>query len=169
MSMEKNVCKILLASFFLFSQSDTFCQHREIPPSYIFKYRVTKYLLKEDSVVKEYNDPLIEVDKFFIRIQKASFNKASNEIHLNGKICFDNNFENCHGLPGVGIFKAQINKNNVLINLVELAMSTYDKDSIENSGFFDFQFKVNKDESLFFFMPNFYLEEFKLGEIRSKK
>ncbi len=158
----------LIVSFILLG-AHTFCQSKEISVKTIYRYHVTKFLVKQDSLIKEYDDPLIETHKFYIAISKAFFDSKSKELRLIGRVCLTDDTLTCLGIPGVEIFKAIKDKSNILSSRTELAETSHNKDSLDKDGFFDFKFKIEKAESLLFFMPYFYLEEFKLGELMGDK
>ncbi|MES1215355.1 MAG: hypothetical protein ABUT20_07555 [Bacteroidota bacterium] len=74
------------------------------------------------------------------------------------------------GIPGVRIFKAEKSVGDSLINIVDLAESSSIQDSsFYKSGLFDVKFKMDKGESLFFYMPHFYIDEFKIGNFLDKE
>lgn len=160
--------KVIVLAICLCFGARGFCQTKEISISLLNNQHVPGLLILEDSLVKVYNAPLIEVFRFNVKLYKASLNPKTNEISVTGRICSGDTISKCNGLPNVSLFKAQRNSLNILNNMLDLGESSYSADSLEKNGFFDVKFKIKKGESLFFYMPHFYLEEFKLNKFISK-
>jgi len=63
------------------------------------------------------------------------------------------------------IFKA-VKSNGQLSDKVAVGESTGGKgSSLNNQGFFDVRFKVDKGDYLFFYERNFYLEQYNISDI----
>lgn len=159
----KKICFILIL-FCLFA-ADSFCQMKELSVDSVYKYHVNKFLIKQDSLIKVYADALIEVRRFYIKIDKVFFDKASKEFRMSGRVCFTKDTLNCVGIPSVGVYKVKKGDDNIITSWIQVGESSYDKSSSENDGFFDIQFNIEKQESLLFSIPFFYLEEFKLSDL----
>ena len=155
----------LLITLIFLGTTSLRCQPKEVPPEHINAYRVDKFLVKQDSVIKIYDHPLMHIRRFYVKINNAIFDTKSNELRLIGTVCYLNDTVSCLGIPGVSIFGAIKNNDNILSSIVEITQSSSNQDTLEKDGLFDFRFKIEKGRSLFFFMPDFYLEEFKLGEL----
>ncbi len=157
----------LIISFFLLANGEGFGQFKRIPTSLIYKQHVRKYLVKQDSLIKIYDNPLIEVHKLAIKINSASYNNNTKELTLIGKICYGDTIH-CMGLPNIEIFKGVRDSNNILTSFKLIGKSKENK-NIDKAGTFYTTFKLSKKESLMFYLPSFYLEEFKIGKLINSK
>ena len=156
--MKTSLLIFLLSLWFLVS----YCQQsKKIPPEEIYNLRTSKFLLLiRDSSVEEYDGPLLEVEKLAIKISDVFFNSKTDEIRVIGRTCFGDTANNM-GVPSVSIFKG-VRKDGILSNLVLIGETT-NNHNLKDHGFFDVSIKFKENESLYFFMPQFHLEEFKLG------
>lgn len=127
--------------------------------SYIFGFRIL-----QDSIIKEYDWPLIEVNRNKIIFTYASCNYCSGELRLSGRICSDS--KGCFG-RSMEIFKGIRTENNILKSF-DYVGRTKETDIVENMGYFDIKIKLKKEESLFFYIRHYYIEEFALGKIFGK-
>ncbi len=155
----------ILATILLSLSTSILCQSRRIPVSVLYQQQVGGVQIREDSIVKIYGTPLFEVSRFYIRVDKAFVNQDAKELRMIGKVCYYDKEKTCVGLPNVGIFKAQKSQDNLLKNITTVSTSSFVQDSMNKNGFFDIKLRINKGESLFFYMPHFYLEEFKLDKL----
>jgi hypothetical protein len=144
------------------------CQKKIIPVEMIYKQKVDHYLIKQDSLIKSYELPLIEVNKFHVVFEKALYSYETKEIEITGKVCYSNDPNNCMGLPKVKIFLSRKNEKNILLNEIKLGETSHDTDALDNNGFFEIKFNLCEDYSLFFYLPNFYLQEFKINMLQVK-
>lgn len=153
---------ILLIILFSLSYLVCYCQQNsKIRPKEIYNLYTSNFLLRiNDSLVRVYDQPLVEVEKLAIKITDAFFNNKTGEIRIIGRTCFGNTANNM-GVPYVSIFKG-IRRDSILLNLVLIGEST-NSHNLKDHGFFDVSIKIKENESLYFFMPQFHLEEFKLG------
>ena len=139
-----------------------YCQQNEkIPAEKVYNLHTSKFLLRlNDSLVREYDRPLIEVETIAIKIIDVYFNKKTDELRIMGRACFGDTANNA-GIPYVSIYKGT-RKDSTLSNFALLGESTNGQ-NLKDHGFFDISVKLKEGESLYFVMPQFYLEEFKLG------
>lgn len=120
-------------------------------------------LVKTDSLISVHQDALVGFDHFQIKFSEAFFDEANCKLRIIGKSCYRDSLKCDFGWRSVQIFTAK-NANGVLLDQVELG-ETLDTKRISDIGRFDITFCLTKNQSLFFFHPGFYLEEFRLGEL----
>ena len=147
-----------------FSGSVT-AQRVRIPDSTLQNIMYKKLLIREDSLITEYNDPLIEVLNFKIVFKNCTFNRKNREMRIRGRICFGTLVKSCAGLPGVSISLAEKGGDNIISNEVEVGESSHGGSNYKRYGYFDAKFVVQNDRSLFFFIPHFYMAEYKVGQL----
>lgn len=145
---------------------DLASQSLEIKPTCVYDYRVEKFLVKKDSLVLQYDDPLISILRFYVRFNKVFFDKSTGEFSMAGKVCSTSG--DCWGVPRISIFKASKNNDKTLHGINRFAETSFGGDSLVDDGNFCFKINIRAGESIFFSMPGFYLEEFKLGEFVEK-
>jgi hypothetical protein len=125
-------------------------------------------LIKHDSLIEVTQYPLVGWDNFQIMFTDAFFDEAECKIRLIGKSCYKDTVKCTVGFPGgIQIFKARP-MNHILFDQFLLG-ETLEANDFTKNGLFDVTFFLKKDESLFFFLDGFYLEEYKLGNLLVKK
>lgn len=159
--MKKYILIALLTSTLL----QCFAQIEKIPTDIIYSKRANGFFIKEDSLVRQYTSPIIEVNKLGVKIINAFYDKRSKTIDLIGRVSY-NDTSNRMGWPRVGLYKGIKTKNNVLTKF-EFVTESRIRDKSDSIGFFRITQKYSKGESLFFYLPNFYLIEFRLGELNN--
>jgi hypothetical protein len=154
----------ILTAFVFSLSTSAFCQSKIIANSLLYEQELECPCILEDSVIKNYGSPLLEVNRFYVTLDKVFFDRSPKVIRIKGKVCFYERGMDKVGIPGVRIFKAEKTVGDSPINIVDLAETSLIHDSsFYNSGLFDIKFKIKKGESLFFYMPHFYIDEFKIG------
>lgn len=151
---------ILVSVFFCLSGIG---QKKAIPVGIIYNCQNKDFLVKKDSFVMVYDLPIIEINKLAIKITESFWDIKENEIRLVGRVFYKDTLS-YPGMPGVGIFKGVKSRENVLASF-EFVAATRASEVNDSIGLFDVTVKCSKGESLFFYMPYFYLEEFKLGSL----
>jgi hypothetical protein len=159
--------KCIFLIFFVACFWETIAQSKAVPLTLIKEQHEKRLIIKKDSLITFYSTPLIEVNNFFVNFDSAFYISNLGIMRLYGKICFRSGTP-CIGLQGVNIFVAKINTRNVLYNIKEVGESSYDKDSVDKNGYFDIRFNLKPGYSLFFEMPNFYLDQYKIWAIKRK-
>jgi hypothetical protein len=157
---------ILLIILFSFLTKRCCGQEKRISIGIIYKLHTSNFLLKKDSIVEVYDKPLIEVEKIAVKFTDVFYNNETKEIRLIGRTFYQDTL-NPSGLPGVGIFKGVRNHN--ILSSFDLISESRNKKNYDNDGLFDVILKLNEMESLYFYMPNFYCEEFRLYELIKDK
>jgi hypothetical protein len=156
--------KVLIWAVFYHLAINVSCQPKVIPVRFLYDKHVQEVLLIKDSSVRIYDRPIIEVHRFGIKFDKAILDLKSKKIRIIGRICMYAEAKECIGLPGVSIFKG-IREKSGLKDTLHFGESSSNRDKIGKGGYFDFKITIKKTESIFFFTPDFYLEEFKIGEL----
>jgi hypothetical protein len=111
----------------------------------------------------EYSAPLVGFQKFNVKFIKAELSSSSKTVTIYGRVCIGQGTLDCVGITGVEIFKAKRTKRNRLKAIRNIAESSYDKNSFEKIGYFNFKIRLKVGERLYFFAKNFFLEEFKIA------
>ena len=156
-----------ISGLFILTGLNVFCQLKEIRPAKVFAHYNYFHQYLYDSANRSKVTPYypLEMYGFQIKINRAYFDEKSGEMQLIGQVYMGSDTTSSIGLPNVDIFKARKNQNDFLENRIDLGASSDNGDSWEKNGFFDIKFKIEKGESLFFFITYFFLREFKLGEL----
>ena len=142
---------------------NAFCQVREIPLKAVYKCRIDTNLLKEpDSNILEVVGHRIEIEKLYIQFKNVYFNTISKELSIKGRVYIRDSSN--IGMAKVSIYRG-ILKNWELHSIKEIGETSSDKEGFTNDGFFDLSFKLEKDETIFFSFPNFFVEAFEIGKL----
>lgn len=142
----------------LASYGKSFGQFKEIPVSKIQSLSIIKAQCIRDSTVGLTTFCEMDLDGLYINVYSAFFDVKLNELRIIGRVCASPG-RSSSGLPDVDIFKSK-KKGSVLGKRIEVGESTYSKNFLGNNGFFDVTFKVEKGESLFFYLPGYFIGEY---------
>ncbi|HEX4875617.1 MAG TPA: hypothetical protein VFV31_03035 [Chitinophagaceae bacterium] len=145
----------LLCIFFLSERG--FAQSKQIPVLKISSQEV-KALRCLDSASRVSTTCPLGLDGFNVIFYASYMDKSKGELRLIGRVCVSGAM-NSTGLSEVEIFKSTKEKN-ILTDRNLIGRTTYDKEFINNDGFFDIALTIKKNESLFFYSSGHFLKEF---------
>ena len=152
---------LLIFIFFIFLNS-SYCQLKKISVLKIANQQVKSIqCLDSTGIISKFCS--LDLDGFSIIFYSAYLDKSKNELQLIGRVCSSDKM-NSSGIAGVQIFKA-LKKDNKLTKRYSIGETTYDKNSINNDGFFDITLKVEKKNSLFFYNQKYFLKEFTISRL----
>lgn len=145
------------------SQTCCFGQIKKVSIEIIYSKYNNQILIRHDSIIEVSPHAQVGQDAFQIKFFNAFFDEADCKMRLIGKSCYKDTLKCEIGWPVVQVFKARYSNGN-LFDLVVLgeALETNDRSS---HAHFDVSFSLKRSESLFFYHPGYYLEEYKLGEL----
>lgn len=132
-------------------------QSKQIP-LYKISSQEIKTLRCLDSASRISTNCSLGLDGFSVIFYASFFDKRKGELRLIGRVC-SSGAMNSTGLSDIEIFKATKDKNRITARSL-IGRTTYDKEFINNDGFFDIIIVVKRSESLFFYGAGFFLKEF---------
>ncbi len=149
--------RFLLLCIVVFNSIAGYCQLKQIAISKVLSQQAKGLRCIDSSgIISEHCS--LDLDGFSIRLYAAYFDNNIKEMRLIGRVCMSDIMSSA-GISDIEIFKAQA-KDKKIIDKTLIGRTSFDKQYINNDGFFDITLTVNKNESLFFYGTGYFLKEF---------
>lgn len=149
--------KLQVTFFCLFVWILSFGQSKSLPISNLKNLEV-KSLFCIDSSGRKTSACSLDLNGFEVEFYRAFFDKSTSEVKIIGRLS--------PSLPYVGIY---LGSNDSIFLKKPISRTSYDKQNLNNDGFFDISFPIKPNMILYFYELPYFARQFNISKLLDQK